>query len=133
MGSKILAFRSVGTLLFLFVSSVALADRGAQNPDVTQATIAQTICAPGYTQSVRLATSFTNGVKQLLLKRSCLDPLTASDYELDHIIPLARGSHPCGLDNLELQPWPPQLRPPCRRRNLATVHRIGRAPWDEVL
>lgn len=38
------------------------------NPDVTQATILQTICVAGYTASVRPSTSFTNGVKQKLLR-----------------------------------------------------------------
>jgi hypothetical protein len=60
---------------------------------------------PGYTQSVRPVSSFTNGVKQLLLNRSGLEALAAADYELDHIIPLALGGHPRNLDNLELQPW----------------------------
>ncbi len=103
--SKVLAFRSIGTLLVLFIASVALADRGALNPDVSQGTIAQTICVPGYTKSVRPATSYTNGVKVLLLKRAGLDPSTASDYELDHVIPLALGGHPRNTDNLQLQPW----------------------------
>jgi hypothetical protein len=75
------------------------------NLDVTQDSIAQTICVPGYTKSVRPATSFTNGVKALLLKREGVDPSTAADYELDHIIPLALGAHPRKLDNLALQPW----------------------------
>jgi len=40
-----------------------------------------------------------------MLKRSGLDPITASDYELGHIIPLALGGHPRKMDNLQLQPW----------------------------
>jgi hypothetical protein len=71
---------------------------------VTQDTIAVTICVPGYTKSVRPASSFTNGVKAPLVNRADLDPSMASDYELDHIIPLALGGHPRKLDNLELQP-----------------------------
>ena len=92
-------------LLLCLVACIALADRGALNPNVTQDSIAQTICVRGYTKSVRPASSFTNGVKELLLKRNGLDPQTAADYELDHIIPLALGGHPRKLDNLELQPW----------------------------
>ena len=96
----------LGSAAFLACVAVqALADRGALNPDVTQDTIAQTICVPGYTKSLRPATSFTNGVKALLLKRASLDPSSGTDYQLDHIIPLALGGHPRELDNLELQPW----------------------------
>jgi hypothetical protein len=52
----------VGLLLLLAAS--ADADRGALNPDVTQDTIGQTICVPGYAKNVRPASRFTNGVKQ---------------------------------------------------------------------
>jgi hypothetical protein len=97
--------RLTGAAFLACVAVQAFADRGALNPDVAQGTIAQTICVAGYTKSVRPATSFTNGVKALLLKRAGLDPSTATDYELDHIIPLALGGHPRKLDNLELQPW----------------------------
>lgn len=90
--------------LLLWAMSV-YADRGALNPDVTPATIQQTICVPGYTSSVRPSTNFTNGVKKLLTQRRGIDFSSASDYELDHIIPLALGGHPRKLDNLELQPW----------------------------
>ncbi len=92
-------------VLLLCLNSSAFADRGALNPDVTQDSIAQTICVRGYTKSVRPATSFTNGAMVLLLKREGLYPSSAPNYELDHIIPLALGGHPRKLDNLELQPW----------------------------
>jgi hypothetical protein len=39
------------------------------------------------------------------MKREGLDPATAPDYELNHIVSLALGGHPRKLDNLELQPW----------------------------
>jgi len=94
-----------GALFLLLAVTSAYADRGALNPDVTQYTIAQTICVPGYTKSVRPAPSYTHGVKALLLKRSGLDPSMEPDYELDHIVPLALGGHPRKLDNPELQPW----------------------------
>ena len=56
--------------MFLFVASVASADHGALNSNVTHDTITQTICVRGYTKSVRPSTSFTNSVKGLLLKRA---------------------------------------------------------------
>lgn len=77
----------------------------AINPDVTQENIRQTICVSGYTRTVRPATSYTNGVKAKLMAEAGLDSSHMSEYELDHIIPLAVGGHPRKLSNLQLQPW----------------------------
>jgi hypothetical protein len=77
----------------------------ALNPDVTPATIRETICVPGYTQSVRPSTTYTNGVKRKLLSEAGLPETGIGNYELDHIIPLALGGHPRKLSNLMLQPW----------------------------
>ena len=96
---------ALAVLGLLLVAASAAADRGALNPDVTQDTIGQTICVPGYAKSVRPATSYTNGVKEMLLQRAHKNPMLAQYYELDHIIPLALGGHPRKLDNLELQIW----------------------------
>jgi hypothetical protein len=78
----------------------------ALNPDVTEATVSQTICVAGYTRTVRPAASYTNGVKSKLLREAGLDASRMGDFELDHIVPLALGGHPRKLSNLELQPWP---------------------------
>jgi hypothetical protein len=75
------------------------------NADVTEETIRQTICVPGYTKAIRPSSSYTNGVKQKLLREAGLDESRMSDYELDHIVPLALGGHPRKLTNLALQPW----------------------------
>jgi hypothetical protein len=77
----------------------------ALNLDVSQQTIAQTICVAGYTKSVRPAASFTQGAKAKLLRDAGLDESQMSDFELDHIVPLALGGHPRKLSNLTLQPW----------------------------
>jgi hypothetical protein len=91
-------------LLFL-AAAAAYADHGALNPVVRQETIDQTICVPGYAKGVRPATSYTNGVKQMLFQRAHMNPALAQTYELDHIIPLALGGHPRKVENLALQPW----------------------------
>jgi hypothetical protein len=75
------------------------------NPDVTERTIKQTICAPGYTRAVRPATNYTNSVKAKLLREIGLDGSQMSEYELDHIVPLELGGHPRKPANLTLQPW----------------------------
>ena len=76
---------------------------GAYSSDVTQSNIATTICIPGWTATVRPSTSFTQGVKRLMLRRASLDPADAIKYELDHYVPLAIGGHLRSGDNLWLQ------------------------------
>ena len=88
----------------LISPSVAIASM-ALNPDVNQKNIEQTICVPGYTKTVRPATSYTNRVKLKLLREQGVPDIEASKYELDHIIPLALGGHPRSLENLMLQSW----------------------------
>ena len=90
--------------LFLFLAAASTyGDRGALNPDVTQATILQTICTPGYAKNVSPAASYTNDVKRMLLERERIGPAVASNFELDHIIPLSPGGHPPKRQNLALQ------------------------------
>lgn len=78
---------------------------GALNPDVTQDSILETICVPGYTKTVRPSTTYTNGVKRKLMWAAGIDESRLPEFELDHIIPLALGGHPRKLDNLQLQSW----------------------------
>lgn len=78
---------------------------GAYFDEVTQETVQTTICVSGWTATVRPSTSFTNGVKLLMLKRAGLPISDAQRYELDHFVPLALGGHPRSEDNLWLEPW----------------------------
>lgn len=78
---------------------------GALNADVSQATIHQTICVPGWTATVRPSTSYTNGVKLKLMREQGLASSDAFRYELDHYVPLALGGHPRNPRNLWLQLW----------------------------
>jgi hypothetical protein len=102
-----MTWRSLGSWLCLCLlccaPAVAGADNGALNPDVTQSTIRQTICVPGYAKSVRPDMSYANGVKRILMEHARINPAVASYYELDHIIPLALGGHPTDRRNLALQ------------------------------
>lgn len=74
-------------------------------PDVTQETVAETICVPGYTKTVR--PSFWESQKtKLALLREAGEPWVAAPlYQLDHIVPLTLGGHPTERANLQLQPW----------------------------
>ena len=75
---------------------------GATNPDVTQSTIASTICVSGWTATVRPPTSYTTPLKvQQIAAYGYADTSTA-DYEEDHLIPLELGGAPRAATNL----WP---------------------------
>jgi hypothetical protein len=93
----------VAILGLLLVGASSDFDSGAFNPKVTQKTIEQTICVPGYTKAVRPSTNITYFIKQKLLKRSGRDRAEAFQYKLDHIVPVALGGHPSKIENFELQ------------------------------
>jgi hypothetical protein len=68
------------------------------NPHVTQQNIRSTICRRGWDASVR-----PSSVQAWELKRSLLHGRRASDYELDHIIPIGLGGAVLDRRNLQLQ------------------------------
>jgi hypothetical protein len=74
---------------------------GALNPEVTQATIAGTICSRGWTRTVRPPTSYTNALKleQMRLYGFSGGP---GDYQEDHFISLELGGAPHNPKNI----WP---------------------------
>jgi len=72
---------------------------GAINAAVTQANIAETICARGWSERVRPPLSFTEPIKRRLLGAG------ADQFELDHRVPIEVGGCPDCVSNLWLQPW----------------------------
>ena len=78
---------------------------GSLNPDVTQETIAQTICVRGWTATVRPSTGYTNMLKgrQMPLYGETGSP---SDYQEDHLISLELGGSPTDPRNLWPEPYP---------------------------
>lgn len=87
-------------IMLLLISSAAFAD-DRLNPDVTQETIMKTACVPSWTGTVRPSASYINKLK----KKQLPDTAKLSDYEEDHIIPLALGGHPRNPVNLHPQLW----------------------------
>ncbi|MEV7027728.1 hypothetical protein [Kitasatospora sp. NPDC093558] len=77
---------------------------GATNPDVTQATIDDTICVPGYSSSIRPPSSYTTKLKIQQIAAYGYSDTDPSDYEEDHFIPLSLGGHPTDPNNLWPQP-----------------------------
>lgn len=74
---------------------------GALNPAVTQATIDQTICVDGWTETVRPAESVTEAEKAASMT-AYGDTGSLGDYEYDHFVPLELG----GATNDPRNLWP---------------------------
>jgi hypothetical protein len=77
---------------------------GARNPQVTQLNIASTICKSGWTATIRPPVSYTDKLKAQDMPRYG-ETGPASDYELDHLIPLEIGGNPTDPANLWPEPW----------------------------
>jgi hypothetical protein len=74
---------------------------GVLNPDVTQATISQTICRHGWTATIRPPSSYTDQLKAEQMEDYGRTG-SPSDYQEDHLISLELGGHPTDPRNL----WP---------------------------
>jgi hypothetical protein len=75
---------------------------GATNPDVTDATLQQTIGTSGWTATVRPPVAYTNTVKLVVMGEYGLTGNPA-DFELDHLVPLCCGGNPTSQLNLWAQ------------------------------
>jgi hypothetical protein len=78
---------------------------GVLNPDVTQATIATTICVRGWTKTIRPPTSYTNELKAKQMREYGVGG-ARSEYQEDHLISLELGGHPTDPRNLWPEPYP---------------------------
>jgi hypothetical protein len=90
-------------------SAVVLADPirtpGVIDADVTQATIATTICRRGYTRTIRPPVEYTNALK-LRQMRAYGERGSPSQYQEDHLVSLELGGHPTDPRNLWPEPYP---------------------------
>lgn len=78
---------------------------GVLNPDVTQETIASTICRRGWTRTIRPPVEYTNALK-LRQMREYGETGPPSAYQEDHLISLELGGHPTDPRNLWPEPYP---------------------------
>ncbi|MGF6996898.1 hypothetical protein [Paraburkholderia sp. GAS32] len=100
------------TAMFTFVAAAARAGDlpdprftpGAINPDVTQANIHQTVCAKGYTKTIRPPAYYTNALKKRQIEQFGYADRKARDYEEDHLVALSIGGAPTDERNLWPQP-----------------------------
>lgn len=86
------------------VALVTVVPADMLNPAVTQATIATTICATGYTTSIRPSSAVTDALKRRQLAGYGYADANAADYEEDHVIALELGGAPAAPSNLWPQP-----------------------------
>ena len=100
----VLLWRGSGPHEIRLVASLTLTP-GVLNPDVTQATIAETICRKGWTRTIRPASSYTSALKVEQMREYGVggDP---SGYQEDHLISLELGGHPTDRRNLWPEPNP---------------------------
>jgi hypothetical protein len=84
-------------------ASCASAQTIPLNPEVTQATIHETICVRGYTKSIRPPVSYTNSIKKQRMHEMELPLELIGDFQLDHRLPLSLGGHPSDPRNLVMQ------------------------------
>jgi hypothetical protein len=75
------------------------------DPHVTQSTIVDTICRPGYADDVLPPFDTLQRQKQQLLKQRRVDPADAADYALDHRMPILLGGSPNAAANLDIRRW----------------------------
>src|SRR6266536_5239168 len=75
---------------------------GAFNPDVSQATIDDTICVSGYSGSIRPPASYTTRLKNQQKPAYGEARVANADLEEDHLVPLSLGGAPRDPRNL----WP---------------------------
>jgi len=78
---------------------------GVLNPDVTQATIASTICKSGWTKTIRPPTAYTNELKLKQMRAYGVGG-SSTQYQEDHLISLELGGHPTDPRNLWPEPYP---------------------------
>lgn len=78
---------------------------GTLNPAVTQATIGTTICASGWTDTIRPPTSYTNKLKTTQIVLYGYADTSPASYEEDHLISLELGGNPTDPRNLWPEPY----------------------------
>ncbi|MFL5282283.1 MAG: hypothetical protein ACJ8AW_15175 [Rhodopila sp.] len=80
---------------------------GATNPEVTPDTIDNTICASGWTQTVRPPAQYTTQLKRQQIRQYGYADRKLRDFEEDHLIALGIGGAPRDPHNL----WPEPRHP----------------------
>jgi hypothetical protein len=78
---------------------------GAVNPAVTPANLRKTICAKGWTATVRPASSYTTALKRQQIAQYGYTDTALAHYEEDHLVSLELGGDPRDPANLWPEPY----------------------------
>lgn len=98
-----LTTKHIPIALLAFVAP-AFAEELPIDPAVTEATIAATICKPGWTKTVRPPIRVTEQIKRDKLRAAGWTDADKDRFELDYIIPLSLGGAPDDPNNFQLEP-----------------------------
>jgi hypothetical protein len=112
----------------------------AQQPDlfdprVTQSTIGQTICRPGYVDRTLPPFDTLMRQKDMLIKERKIEPESAPEYALDHRMPVLLGGSPSSADNLDLRRWEGRSGESRKERLVVLLKRcvcIGEMPLSQA-
>lgn len=124
-GPRLLRYALRGALLALAVggaarSAPALAqDAQLLDARVTQESVAETICRPGYADTVAPPFSQAMAQKDRLLAARGIDSDDGVAYALDRRVPILLGGSPDAAANFDLLPWGGHAGE--RRKSLLTV------------
>jgi len=100
------ASSAVIALVAVFGGGTARAQRADWlDARVTQSTIVDTICVPGYVDRVLPSFEVQMRQKDRLLKQRGIDASFGSEYALDHRMPVILGGSPNAAANLDLRRW----------------------------
>jgi hypothetical protein len=80
-------------------------DASMLDPRVTQHSVGDTICRPGYVDMVSPPLDRMMAHRDALLQRHRIDPEDSDDYALDRHVPILLGGSPEAPANLDLLPW----------------------------
>jgi hypothetical protein len=117
--------RRIGLLWLAAVAGAYHLNATAQDPQlldsrVTQQSVGETICRPGYADSVAPPFDEAMALKDRLLAERGIDAGNGFAYALDRRVPIVLGGSPDAAANYDLLPWAGHSGE--RRKALLTVH-----------
>jgi hypothetical protein len=102
--------RRIALLLLAAFAGAYQLDAAAQDPQlldsrVTQQSVGETICRPGYADSVAPPLNDAMARKDRLLAQRGIDADAGASYALDRRVPIVLGGSPDAAANYDLLPW----------------------------
>ncbi|APA87316.1 hypothetical protein BJG93_17495 [Paraburkholderia sprentiae WSM5005] len=96
---------TVGALLALCIGNAVAQQSAVLDDRVTQQSIGQTICRPGYAETVAPPFDDLIAHKDRMLAARGIDPDDGAAFALDRRVPIVLGGSPDAPANLDLLPW----------------------------